>query len=240
MEFRNERQIIGDSTAIRRVLQTVATAAPDARDGAARRARSGTGKELFARAIHDAERPPRRAVHQAQLRRAPRGAGRERAVRPREGRVHRRDQAGGRRVRAGATAARCCSTRSARCGSTCRPSCCACCRSRSSSASADRRPIKVDVRIIATTNRDLAADAAAGTLPAGSLLSAERHSGPAPAAARAAGGHPAAGVPLRDAHYAAGDRQGDQRASRPRRSSCCSATTGRATSASCSTRWSGR
>ena len=28
MEFRNERQIIGDSAAIRRVLQTVATAAP--------------------------------------------------------------------------------------------------------------------------------------------------------------------------------------------------------------------
>src|SRR5207237_4717345 len=51
MEFRNERQIIGDSSAIRRVLQTVATAAPT-RATVLLEGESGTGKELFARAIH--------------------------------------------------------------------------------------------------------------------------------------------------------------------------------------------
>ena len=52
MEFRNERQIIGDSTAVRRLLQTVAMAAPT-RATVLLQGESGTGKELFARAIHD-------------------------------------------------------------------------------------------------------------------------------------------------------------------------------------------
>ena len=51
MEYRNERQIIGDSAAIRRVMQTVATAAPT-RATVLLEGESGTGKELFARAIH--------------------------------------------------------------------------------------------------------------------------------------------------------------------------------------------
>lgn len=52
MEFRNERQIIGDSAAIRRVMQTVGTVAPT-RATVLLQGESGTGKELFARAIHD-------------------------------------------------------------------------------------------------------------------------------------------------------------------------------------------
>ena len=51
MEYRNERQIIGDSAPIRRVLQTIATAAPT-RATVLLEGESGTGKELFARAIH--------------------------------------------------------------------------------------------------------------------------------------------------------------------------------------------
>ncbi len=50
-EFRNERQIVGDSLAIRRVLQTVATAAPT-RATVLLEGESGTGKEMFARTIH--------------------------------------------------------------------------------------------------------------------------------------------------------------------------------------------
>ena len=50
-EFRNERQIVGDSPAIRRVLQTVATAAPT-RATVLLEGESGTGKELFARTVH--------------------------------------------------------------------------------------------------------------------------------------------------------------------------------------------
>jgi DNA-binding NtrC family response regulator len=51
IEFRNERQIIGNSPAIRRVLQTVSTAAPT-RATVLLEGESGTGKELFARTIH--------------------------------------------------------------------------------------------------------------------------------------------------------------------------------------------
>jgi DNA-binding NtrC family response regulator len=53
MEFRNERTIIGDSLQIRRLMQTVSTAAPT-RATVLLQGESGTGKELFARAIHDA------------------------------------------------------------------------------------------------------------------------------------------------------------------------------------------
>lgn len=52
MQFRNEKQIIGDSPPIRRILQTVAMAAPT-RATVLLQGESGTGKELFARAIHD-------------------------------------------------------------------------------------------------------------------------------------------------------------------------------------------
>jgi DNA-binding NtrC family response regulator len=52
MEFRNERQIIGESVGIRRILQTVAMVAPT-RATVLLQGESGTGKELFARAIHD-------------------------------------------------------------------------------------------------------------------------------------------------------------------------------------------
>ena len=51
-EIRNERQIIGESAAVRRLLQTVSTAAPT-RATVLLEGESGTGKELFARAIHD-------------------------------------------------------------------------------------------------------------------------------------------------------------------------------------------
>ncbi len=52
MGLRNARQIIGDSVPIRRVLQAVAMAAPT-RATVLIQGESGTGKELFARAIHD-------------------------------------------------------------------------------------------------------------------------------------------------------------------------------------------
>ena len=53
MEFRNERQIVGESLIMRRLMQTVVTAAPT-RATVLLQGESGTGKELFARAIHDA------------------------------------------------------------------------------------------------------------------------------------------------------------------------------------------
>ena len=52
MEARTERQIIGESQAIRRALQAAASAAPT-RATVLLQGESGTGKELFARAIHE-------------------------------------------------------------------------------------------------------------------------------------------------------------------------------------------
>jgi DNA-binding NtrC family response regulator len=50
--LRNERQIIGESPVMRRLLQTIATAAPT-RATVLLQGESGTGKELVARALHD-------------------------------------------------------------------------------------------------------------------------------------------------------------------------------------------
>jgi DNA-binding NtrC family response regulator len=52
MEFRSERAIIGETAAIRRIQQTIAMVAPT-RATVLLQGESGTGKELFARAIHD-------------------------------------------------------------------------------------------------------------------------------------------------------------------------------------------
>jgi DNA-binding NtrC family response regulator len=52
MEFRNERLIVGEATSIRRIQQTVAMVAPT-KATVLLQGESGTGKELFARAIHD-------------------------------------------------------------------------------------------------------------------------------------------------------------------------------------------
>ena len=63
------------------------------------RGESGVGKDVIARELH--RRSPRRraAVRQGELRRAAGGPARERALRPREGRLHRRRQPARRQVR---------------------------------------------------------------------------------------------------------------------------------------------
>ena len=160
MEFRNERQIIGDSQALRRIQQTVAMAAPT-RATVLLQGESGTGKELFARAIHDQSERRDRPFIKLNCAALPEGLvesalfGHEKgaftgAIRRVEGafeRAHRGtlllDEISEMRLDLQAKLLRVLQEQEfERVGGT--------------------SPIRVDVRIVATTNRDLAADAASG------------------------------------------------------------------------------
>ncbi len=91
--------VVGQSAAVRQVMalvqQVAATSSTVLLLG-----ETGTGKELFATQIH--ELSPRRAPADGprELRGDSLGSARERAVRPREGRLHRRARAAGRTLRA--------------------------------------------------------------------------------------------------------------------------------------------
>ena len=160
MEFRNERQIIGESTPIRRILQTVAMAAPT-RATVLLQGESGTGKELFARAIHDQSDRRDRPFIKLNCAALPEGLvesalfGHEKgaftgAIRRVEGafeRAHRGtlllDEISEMRLDLQAKLLRVLQEQEfERVGGT--------------------HPIRVDVRVIATTNRDLGSEAAAG------------------------------------------------------------------------------
>ena len=92
--------------------------------------------------------------------------------------------------------------------------------------------VEVDVRVLAATNRDLAARARDGTLPRRSALSHQHHRDQAAAAARPGGGHsaPRAAVPA-----SSSARRNPPDAHRRTRSSCSRGIRGRATCASCAT-----
>ncbi|MEX2582219.1 MAG: sigma-54 dependent transcriptional regulator [Gemmatimonadota bacterium] len=160
MEFRNERQIVGESQSLRRIQQTVAMAAPT-RATVLLQGESGTGKELFARAIHDQSERRDRPFIKLNCAALPEGLvesalfGHEKgaftgAIKRVEGafeRAHRGtlllDEISEMRLDLQAKLLRVLQEQEfERVGGT--------------------LPIRVDVRIIATTNRDLATDAAAG------------------------------------------------------------------------------
>lgn len=161
MQFRNEKQIIGDSPAIRRILQTVSMAAPT-RATVLLQGESGTGKELFARAIHDQSERRDRPFIKLNCAALPEGLvesalfGHEKgaftgAIKRVEGAFERAnrgtlllDEISEMRLDLQAKLLRVLQEQEfERVGGT--------------------SPIKVDVRIIATTNRDLAAEADRGT-----------------------------------------------------------------------------
>ena len=91
--------IVGNSPAMQQVYKLIGQVAPTSTTILIT-GESGTGKELVARAILPERLPREQAVHRHQLRRHPRKPARERTLRPREGRVHRRAGAAHRQVRA--------------------------------------------------------------------------------------------------------------------------------------------
>ena len=127
------------------------------------RGESGVGKEVIARELHRRSDRRTQAVRQGELRGAAGRSARERAVRPRARRVHRRRHDARRQVRV--RRARHDHARRDRrdAGRACRPSCCTSCRTGEFTRLGSNRPIDVDVRVIAATNRDLEAMMRAGT-----------------------------------------------------------------------------
>ena len=92
-------EMVGKSAPMAALFAQIAKVAPT-RTRVLITGETGTGKELIARAIHRASALRRQAVRQGQLRRDPARADRVRAVRARARRVHRRDRAQARPVRA--------------------------------------------------------------------------------------------------------------------------------------------
>ena len=100
------------------------------------RHRQGAGGARAARLLQAPQWPVRRHQHGGH----PARADRERAVRPREGRLHRRAAEARKAASSRPRAARCSSTRSATCRWRRRRACCACCRRASTPPSAAARP----------------------------------------------------------------------------------------------------
>src|ERR671921_405119 len=165
MEFRNERQIIGDSVVVRRILQTVAMAAPT-RATVLLQGESGTGKELFARAIHDQSDRREKPFIKLNCAALPDGLvesalfGHEKgaftgAIKRVEGAFERAN--GGTLLLDEITEMRL----------ELQAKLLPVLQEQEFERVGGTTPIRVDVRVIATTNRDLASEAAAGTVPPG-------------------------------------------------------------------------
>ena len=156
---------------------------------------SGTGKEVYARFIRDNSARARQAVRRHQLRGDSREHARGDPVRLREGRVHRRAGARTPENSSRPRAARCCSMKSPRWILGCRQRFCACCRSARWSGSGSSRTISLDVRVIATSNRDLPEEVRAGALSRRPLLPPQCDVAAPARLARAPRRHSAAGAP---------------------------------------------
>ena len=227
--FDDRYRMVGRSAALEKVWEAVRRAAPT-NATVLITGESGVGKELVARAIHRNSNRERRGVRPGELRRDPRGADRERAVRPREGLVHRRDREADRQVRAGPQGHDL--PRRGRRHEPAHPgqgaAGAAGGRGRADRLAEDDPGRRAGHRRHQQGPRGGDRE---GALPRGPLLPPLRDPGPRAAAARAAGGRPAARRALRRASSAPRTTSGPG-ASPRRRSRPSAATPGAATSAS--------
>ena len=163
-------EIVGQSAVLRSVLQEVETVAPTD-STAIIYGETGTGKELIARAIHNLSLRRSNPFVKLNCAAIPTDAARKRAVRPRERRVHRRVRAADRPLRARDKAARCSWTRSATFRGAADQ---AAARDAGANLRAvgGTRTIKVDVRVVAATHRDLEAESRSGPLPRAPCITA--------------------------------------------------------------------
>ena len=130
--------IIGDDPALSARHRRRCTARPRTDTTVLLLGESGTGKELFARTLHALSPRADGPVRRHQLRRDSGDAARNRAVRPREGRVHRRHGPQAGPLRAGASRHAVPRRNRRPAASACRPRSCARSRRSGSSASAAR------------------------------------------------------------------------------------------------------
>jgi FixJ family two-component response regulator len=235
--MRSERQIVGDSVPIRRILQTVKTAAPT-RATVLLQGESGTGKELFARAVHEHSDRRDRPFVQLNCAALPEGLIESALFGHEKGAFTGRDQARGGRVRAAPPR-----HAAARRGERDAPR---------PAGQAAARAAGAGVRARGRHAADQGGRAhhrhhqprprgrrGGGHVPPGPVLPAERDPGEHPAAARPAR-RTCRCWPCASRCAWRRRRASGSRGSRRRRWRCCRRTGGRATCASCSTWWSAR
>ena len=130
---------------------------------------TGVGKELVAHHVHAASARADEAMIHVNCAALPLSIAESELFGHVGGRVHRRVARSRRQVRGGRRRHAACSTRSASCRWRSSPSCCACCSTARSSGWDRDRAHRVNVRVIAATNRDLAREVSSGPLPRGPL-----------------------------------------------------------------------
>ena len=187
--------IVGESAAIRKVLTTIEVVAKS-NSTVLLRGESGTGKELFARAVHDLSPRKSQAVRQAQLRGAAGKRARIRIVRPREGRLHRRGRRSARAASKLAHGGTLLLDEIGEISPTFQAKLLRVLQEGEFERVGGTRTLKVDVRLICATNRNLEAGGREGRVPRRPLLPHQRDSDVSAAAARTSRRHRAAGARL--------------------------------------------